>query len=70
MFGISPIQAREELEDDHEGLILAVLPMLAYADAHAAYRRANKVELKAWQGSRMMERVEEIDFALVRAGHS
>jgi len=46
-----------------------MLPLLAYAEAHAAYRRANKDELKAWRGNRMMEMVEENDFALVRRQH-
>ena len=65
-FGISPIQAREELEDDAEGLLLKVLPFHSYAEAYAAYRRADATELKAWRESRMMRRVEEIDAALVQ----
>lgn len=67
-FGISPIQARDELDDDAEGLLLKVLPFHVYAEAHAVYRRANKDELKAWRGNRVMEWVQRIDFDLMERG--
>jgi hypothetical protein len=53
--------------DDPEQLVLACRPILAYAEAFRAYKRASKIELKVWQGDPMMARVEEIDFELRRA---
>lgn len=65
-FGISPIQAREELDSDAEELLLKLLPFYSYAEAHAVYRRAKKEELDAWKGVRIMQTVTDIDFALVK----
>lgn len=63
-FGVLPSAVARDLDDDPEQLSLLCLPLLRYAEAWAAYRRANKAELKAWRGSAMMRKVEEIDFAI------
>lgn len=65
-FGVLPSQVRDDLDDDPEMLSLKVLPLLRYAEAHAAYRRANKSELKAWKDSSIMRLVERNDVELVQ----
>ena len=67
-FGLSPYAVAQELDEDPEQLSILCLQLLRYSEAHAAYRRANKDELKAWRGNRMMRLVEETDFALVQRG--
>ncbi len=54
-----------ELDEDPERVALLCIPLLRYAEAHAAYRRANADELKAWQGSPMMARVQANDIAQI-----
>lgn len=66
-FGVLPAVVARDLDRDPEQLSLLCLPLLRYAEAHAAYRRANKTELKAWKNSEMMRQVERIDFAIVEA---
>lgn len=61
-----PTQAAKAMDRDPEGLCHIGLSLLRYSEAHAAYRRANKHELKAWEGSKLMAMVEEIDFAIAR----
>jgi hypothetical protein len=65
-FGVLPSQAARAMDADPEGIDLIGLGLLRYAEAHAAYRRADKTELKAWQGSKVMAMVEENDFADAR----
>jgi hypothetical protein len=65
-FGVLPSQAARAMDADPEGIDLIALGLIRYAEAHAAYRRANKEELKAWQGSKVMAIVEENDFAVAR----
>lgn len=38
--------------------------MLRYSEAHAAFKRANKTELKRWRGNPTMEAVESNAFAI------
>ena len=59
-----PSVVARDLDEDPEQLSLVCYPLLQYAEAHAAYRRASAVELKAWRGSRLMDQVTENDFAL------
>ena len=59
-----PSVVARDLDEDPEQLSLVCYPLLQYAEAHAAYRRASASELKAWRGSRLMDQVTENDFAL------
>jgi len=52
------------LEPEEPELSLACIALLRYSEAHAAYKRADKTELKAWKGSAVMNQVEENAFAL------
>jgi hypothetical protein len=64
-FGVLPSAVARDLDDDPEQLSAVCLSMLRYAEAHAAYRRANKDELKGWSGNAVMAMVERNDFAKV-----
>ena len=65
-FGVLPSAVARDLDEDPEQLSLLCLSLLRYAEAHAAYRRANKHELKAGRDSPMMRKVEETDAALIQ----
>jgi hypothetical protein len=66
-FHVLPRQAAEDLWDDPLQLSLRCLQLLHYSRAHAAFKRANKKELEAWQGDPMMQLVEETDFDIAEA---
>jgi hypothetical protein len=56
-WGITPQEAEREILDDPEQLAMACLPLLRYSEAHAAFKRANKRELGAWNDNPMMTMV-------------
>lgn len=60
-YSISPLQAAHELDNDPEQLALVCIPLLEYGRAKAAFDAAggDPDKLKAWEGSRIMERVQE-----------
>lgn len=66
-WGVLPSQAALDLDDDPEQLALACIPLLRYAQAHAAFKRANKTELKGWRGVPVMDEVEVNAFELAQA---
>lgn len=43
---------------------MACFPLLRYAEAHAAFRRANADEIKRWSRSRSMRLVQEYEFEM------
>lgn len=65
-WGVTPHVADRELLDDPERLSLACIPLLRYADAHAAFKRHDPRETKALKGHRMFQMVEAFEFEKVR----
>lgn len=61
-FHVLPTVARDDLNSDPEQLSLQCLPLLGYAEAYRAWKRGRKSELKAWEGSPLMDLVKEIAF--------
>lgn len=61
-WGVSPLQAARELDDDPEQLALVCIPLLRYAEAKRALDGAKTEDdaaLKAWKGSPLMEAVKQ-----------
>lgn len=61
-----PHVAARALREDPERLALTCIPLLRFAEAHAAHKRANKTELSTWRGNQMMELVEQLSFESVQ----
>ena len=57
-----PSAVARDLDDDPEQSAILCLSMLRYAEAHAAFRRANKEELKAWRDNHYMDLVNRYAF--------
>jgi hypothetical protein len=56
-FHVLPSAVAKSLNSDPARIDLVCFGLLEYADALAAFRRANPAELKAWRGSPLMEAV-------------
>jgi hypothetical protein len=65
-FNQLPSTVARALARDPDQLDVRALPLLRYADRHAAFRRANAKELKAMAGDRYMKLVNENEGAFVR----
>ena len=61
-----PHVADRALREDPERLAMACIPILRYADAYYAHKRANKSELKAWKGDPVMDMVERNAFEMAK----
>ena len=59
---MSPRAVLRELREDPDRLVMACIPLLNFAEAHAVHKRADKAELKAWRDSRMLALVQEFAF--------
>jgi hypothetical protein len=66
-WGVLPHVAEEGLRNDPEQLAQACIPILRYAEAYYAHKRANKDELKAWAGNHMMNLVKKYEFSRAEA---
>lgn len=61
-FGVLPSQAARDLDNDPDRVSLACLKLLRYSEAKEVYDSNDPRAISAWEGSRMMELVKEIDF--------
>jgi hypothetical protein len=66
-FGVLPSVAERALARDAENTDTLCLYLARYAEAKAVYDRANKEELKAWDKSKLMQRVEQYEFEAAAA---
>lgn len=61
-----PTVVARDIDNDPERLSILCVQALRFAEAHRAFRRANKTELKSYAGDPMMRRVEQFEAEAAR----